>query len=100
MNIFSLSGKTAFVAGASRGIGLAIAEGVARAGADTILASRNIEALEQNAARLRDEGFKARAVRLDVCDPRFDSRGRRGRSGHRHPALRQRCEYPQALRGF
>ena len=69
MNIFSLSGKTAFVAGASRGIGLAIAEGVARAGADTILASRNIEVLEQNAARLRDEGFKARAVRLDVCDP-------------------------------
>lgn len=69
MEIFSLSGKTAFIAGASRGIGLAIAREVARAGADTILASRNIEALEKNADELRGQGLKARALRLDVTDP-------------------------------
>ena len=35
MNVFSLSGKTALVAGASRGIGLAIAQHLAEAGVDS-----------------------------------------------------------------
>jgi NAD(P)-dependent dehydrogenase (short-subunit alcohol dehydrogenase family) len=68
-DIFSLAGKTALVVGASRGIGLAIAREVARAGADTILASRNLEALEKNAAALRGEGFLARSLKMDVADP-------------------------------
>ncbi len=65
-NPFSLSGKRALVAGASRGIGLAIAQALARAGAHTILAARSAEALEENVAALRAEGFEAQWVPLDV----------------------------------
>lgn len=65
---FSLAGKTALIAGASRGIGLAIAKEVAAAGAHTILASRNMEALEKEAAALVAEGYSAKALPLDVAD--------------------------------
>ncbi len=67
-NTFSLAGKTALVAGASRGIGLAVAQGLARAGARTLLAARSIEALETHAAALRAEDCQAEALRLDVAD--------------------------------
>ena len=42
---FSLTGKTALVAGASRGIGLAIAQHMSRAGAHTYLAARSLDTL-------------------------------------------------------
>jgi len=64
---FSLAGKTALVAGASRGIGQAIAEALARAGARTILASRNMEALAKVAEGLKAEGCEAEARALDVA---------------------------------
>ena len=66
--LFSLEGKTALVAGASRGIGLAIAQELARAGARTILAARSADALEREAAALRNEGFAAETLRLDMTD--------------------------------
>jgi NAD(P)-dependent dehydrogenase (short-subunit alcohol dehydrogenase family) len=61
-----LTHKTALIVGASRGIGLAIAREVARAGANTILASRNIDALESEAAALVKEGHQASALKLDI----------------------------------
>ena len=61
-NIFSLSGKTAFIAGASRGIGLAIAQALAASGAHTILAARSMDKLAAHAAALPN----ARALALDV----------------------------------
>jgi gluconate 5-dehydrogenase len=64
----SLEGRTALVAGASRGIGLAIAREMARAGARTILAARSLEKLEAEAAQLRQQGFEAQALRLDISD--------------------------------
>jgi NAD(P)-dependent dehydrogenase (short-subunit alcohol dehydrogenase family) len=67
-DIFSLAGKTALVAGASRGIGLAIAQGLAAAGANTILAARSLDKLEAHAADLRAKGQSASAIRLDVAD--------------------------------
>ncbi|HNY38986.1 MAG TPA: SDR family NAD(P)-dependent oxidoreductase, partial [Bryobacteraceae bacterium] len=67
-NPFSLAGKTALVAGASRGIGLAIAEAMARAGARTLLASRSLASLERAAAALQAEGLLAEAYRLDIAD--------------------------------
>ena len=67
-DIFSLQGKTALVAGASRGIGLAIAKLMAESGADTILAARSADKLEQEAAAIRASGGKARTLRLDVTD--------------------------------
>jgi gluconate 5-dehydrogenase len=67
-NPFSLAGRTALIAGASRGIGLAIARQVAAAGAHTILASRSFDKLEANAAELRGEGLSAEARQLDFSD--------------------------------
>lgn len=68
-DLFSLQGKTALVAGASRGIGLAIAQGLAEAGARTVLAARTVDAVEHEAAALTARGLAAEAVRLDVADP-------------------------------
>lgn len=63
MDPFSLEGKTALVAGASRGIGLEIARQMAAAGAGVILAARSKDALEARAAELG-----GRALVMDVCD--------------------------------
>ena len=50
---FDLSGRRALVTGASRGIGLAIATGLRRHGADVALTSRKADSLEMTAAELR-----------------------------------------------
>ncbi|MBK9166378.1 MAG: SDR family oxidoreductase [Bryobacterales bacterium] len=67
-DIFSLQGKRAFVAGASRGIGLAIAREMAAAGATVWLAARSLDKLEAEAQALRTQGADAHAVRLDTED--------------------------------
>lgn len=66
--MFSLEGKTALVAGASRGIGLAIAKGMAEAGAHTILAARSVDALEAEASALNGAGLRASVLRIDFAD--------------------------------
>jgi gluconate 5-dehydrogenase len=68
-----LVNKTALVVGASRGIGLAIARQIARAGANTILASRDLNALQAEADALQKAGFRASALQLDVSDADADS---------------------------
>jgi len=67
-NSFSLAGKRALVAGASRGIGLAIARGLAEAGAHVVLAARTREALERHVAAFRADGLSAEALELDIAD--------------------------------
>lgn len=67
MDTFSLSGKTALVAGASRGIGLAIAQHIAEAGAQTILAARSIDKLQEHVQALNAKGLTATALRLDLA---------------------------------
>ena len=69
MNLFSLTGKTALVAGASRGIGLAIAQHLARAGARTILAARSVDTLQEHVQALEAQGYQASVLRLDLADP-------------------------------
>jgi NAD(P)-dependent dehydrogenase (short-subunit alcohol dehydrogenase family) len=66
--MFSLQGRTALIAGASRGIGLAIARAAAAQGAHTVLAARSTEALEDEVRNLREAGLSAEALRLDVTD--------------------------------
>jgi len=61
LNPFSLSGKTALIAGASRGIGLAIARGMHEAGANVVLAARSKDKLDALAAEMN-----GRAVELDI----------------------------------
>ena len=65
---FSLTGKRALVAGASRGIGLAIAKSIAEAGARTVLAARSETVLEREARSLNESGFSASCIKLDFCD--------------------------------
>jgi NAD(P)-dependent dehydrogenase (short-subunit alcohol dehydrogenase family) len=64
--MFELRGQVAIVTGASRGIGEALALGLARAGADVASVSRNITALELVANQVREIGRRSLAVRADV----------------------------------
>ncbi|MCC7463394.1 MAG: SDR family oxidoreductase [Gammaproteobacteria bacterium] len=68
MNLFSLAGRTALVTGASSGIGFAIAEALARAGARVVLNARSVAALERAAQRLRDAGASVAVSAFDVTD--------------------------------
>jgi len=63
-----LSGRRAFVTGASRGIGLAIARGLAREGAVVSIAARDEAGLARAVAGLGDEGLAAHAYVVDVTD--------------------------------
>lgn len=65
---FSLDGQVAFVTGAARGIGWAIAEAMAAAGATLVLASRNAEALAARVETLEDRGATVTGVAFDVTD--------------------------------
>lgn len=65
---FDLSGQTAVVTGAARGIGAGIARRLARAGATAIAADRNPSGAEATAEALRAEGLRAAAAALDVAD--------------------------------
>ncbi|HLT04701.1 MAG TPA: SDR family oxidoreductase [Pseudomonas sp.] len=61
-NLFDLDGKIAFVSGASRGIGEAIARLLAQQGAHVIVSSRKVESCEAVAEAIRDEGGQATAI--------------------------------------
>src|SRR5687768_2072860 len=63
-----LSGKLALVTGASRGIGAAIAEALATAGAHVILVARTASALEEVEDRIHAAGGNATIAPLDLAD--------------------------------
>jgi len=67
-NPFDLTGRTALVTGAYRGLGFAIARGLANAGARVILNGRNADALAGAAAVLAGEGLAADVALFDVTD--------------------------------
>ena len=68
MNPFSLEGKTAFVTGASRGLGQAMAIALAEAGADVACASSRRGGTDETAAAIRDEGRQAWQFAADLSD--------------------------------
>lgn len=59
-------GQAALITGGARGIGKAIAEGLARAGADLAIADVSLENAEATAKELASLGVRTRAIRLDV----------------------------------
>jgi len=68
-DMFRLDGRVAIVTGASSGLGVAFAHGLAEAGADVILAARRVDRLEATAQLVRDAGRRALPVATDVADP-------------------------------
>ena len=65
---FRLEGRTAFITGASSGIGAALAEAFAGAGASVALVARRVERLDALAQALRANGTRVSIVALDVND--------------------------------
>jgi NAD(P)-dependent dehydrogenase (short-subunit alcohol dehydrogenase family) len=65
-NPFDLTGKTAFVTGASRGIGREAAVAMAAAGADVALVARGAEGLAETAGLVGEQGRKAFVITADV----------------------------------
>ena len=67
-SLFDLSGKTAVVVGGTSGIGLAMAVGLAEAGADVVASSRRQEQVDEAAGLIEGRGRKSLRVTSDVGD--------------------------------
>ena len=66
--IFGLHGKVALVTGASSGLGVEFAQGLAMAGADVAVVARRLERLQAVAKQLEAFGVRAHAVQADLRD--------------------------------
>jgi len=64
--MFDLNGKTAFVTGASRGIGRGVATALAQAGAGVALIGRDTAALDETVKAVQARGRRALALKTDV----------------------------------
>lgn len=64
----NLAGKVAIVTGASKGIGAAIARGLAEFGAKVVVSSRKQEAVDEVAAAIKSDGFEATGIAAHVGD--------------------------------
>ena len=66
--LFDLTGKTAVVVGGTSGIGLAMAIGLAEAGADVVATSRRAEQVDEAATKIEAKGVKSLRLTSDVSD--------------------------------
>lgn len=69
LDSFSLARKVAIVTGASSGLGVAFAVGLADAGADIAICARRVEKLEETKALVQERGRQCIAVPADVANP-------------------------------
>jgi NAD(P)-dependent dehydrogenase (short-subunit alcohol dehydrogenase family) len=69
MPLFDLSGRVALVSGAAGGMGRAMATALAEAGADVMLAGRNLSGVEKAAGEIAKLGRRTVAVQCDVSKP-------------------------------
>jgi gluconate 5-dehydrogenase len=80
---FDLAGRTALITGSTRGIGFALAQGLAESGAKVILNSRQSDVVNEAVAKLQALGLDAQGAAFDVADEaaveaaftEFDQRG-------------------------
>ena len=70
LKLFDLTGRRALVTGSSQGIGLALAGGLAGAGAEVVLNGRDAGKLDNAVAELSAKGLKAAGSAFDVTDER------------------------------
>src|SRR4051794_444423 len=66
---FRLDHKVAIVTGASSGLGVAFAEGLAEAGADVAICARRADRLQTTKDRVQAQGRRCLAVEADVSRP-------------------------------
>ena len=74
---YGLKGRTAFITGGGRGIGLASAEALLESGARVIISDRDPAVLESGRAELATKGYEVDAVPLDVTDSEAVARAAR-----------------------
>ncbi|HIP79275.1 MAG TPA: SDR family NAD(P)-dependent oxidoreductase [Kiloniellaceae bacterium] len=68
LDLFDLSGQRALITGSSRGIGFALARGLAGAGAEVVLNGRDSGRLAQAESTLQGEGAKVHTLVFDATD--------------------------------
>lgn len=68
MSKFSLQGKTAIITGGAGGLGRAMIAAYAEAGANVVVASRNVDNIEAEAEKIRAKKQSAIAIPVDVTD--------------------------------
>lgn len=66
--MFDLHGRVAVVTGASSGLGLQMATGFAKQGADLVIMARRMEKLEKEAEKIRSLGVSCLPIQCDVTD--------------------------------
>lgn len=69
IKLFDLTGKVAVITGGSKGLGLAMAAGLASAGADIVLVNRNAADAETSAQDLRSFGTRVMTFSADITIP-------------------------------
>lgn len=68
LSMFDLSGQTAIVTGASRGLGVSFARGLAKAGSNLVLAARSYAQVVEVSKELSKYGSKVIPVEVDVTN--------------------------------
>ncbi|WP_435135898.1 gluconate 5-dehydrogenase [Formosa sp. A9] len=71
MTLFNLKHKTALVTGGTHGLGMAMAEGLAQAGAKLVITSTTPSKLEEALAHYKSKGFEAAGYIFDVTDEKI-----------------------------
>src|SRR6267142_110530 len=66
ISLFDLSGKVAVITGSTRGIGRAIAEAMARAGAKVVISSRKPDKCAEVAQAIKSEGLEATPIACNI----------------------------------
>ncbi len=69
LDLFDLSGKVSIVTGGGRGLGYAMAEGLAEAGSDVIVCSRKADVCRKAAEKIAKVGPRVLGVGCDITDP-------------------------------